>query len=70
LERFKAAREIARICLRADVSGVAGRLVFVQFADVMLGVELEPQLLHEIELRLQEIDVTLFVGHQLLEEIA
>jgi hypothetical protein len=37
---------------------------------MVLGIELEAELGDKIELRLQEIDVTLFVVHQLLEQIA
>src|SRR5438874_6740387 len=45
-------------------------LILVGLADMMLRVELEPELGHEIELRLQKIDVLFLVGHQLLEQIA
>ncbi len=37
---------------------------------MVLGVELQPELGDEIELGLEEIDVVLLVGHQLLEQIA
>jgi len=45
-------------------------LILVGLADVMLRIELEAELGHEIELRLQEIDVVFLVGHQLFEQIA
>src|SRR5262249_53440974 len=42
----------------------------VELADVMLGIELEAELAHQIELRLEEVDVLFLVVHQLLEQVA
>jgi hypothetical protein len=42
-------------------------LVLVEFADVMLGVELEPELGDQVELGFEEIDVLFLVVHQFLE---
>ena len=43
---------------------------FVRLADMVLRIELEAELGDKIELRLQEVDVTLFVVHQRLEQVA
>src|SRR5947209_6373161 len=40
----------------------------VEFADVVLGVELHAELLDQLLLRLEEIDVALFVGGQLFKQ--
>src|SRR6185312_4441275 len=45
-------------------------LALAHLADVVLRVELDAELGHEIELRLEEVDVVLLVGHQLFEQIA
>src|SRR5689334_524190 len=45
-------------------------LGLADLADVMLRVELKAELGDEIELSLQEIDVVLLVGHDLLEQVA
>src|SRR5258705_13636415 len=45
-------------------------VLLVGLADVMLGIKLEPELAHQIELGLEEVDVLLLVMHQLLEQIA
>src|ERR1700730_10464279 len=43
---------------------------FVRLADMVLRIELVADLGDKIELRLQEVDVTLFVVHQRLEQVA
>src|SRR3977135_2049561 len=61
----------------SELSVLAGKsialcrsVLLVGLADVMLGVKLEPELGHQIELGLEEVDVLLLVMHQLLEQIA
>src|SRR4051812_11493056 len=39
-------------------------------ADVMLRIQLDAELLHQMQLRFEEVDVVLLVLHQLLEEVA
>src|SRR5882724_8711951 len=39
-------------------------------ADVLLGVEFEPDALDEVELGFEEVDVVLLVLHQILEQVA
>src|SRR5260221_10044502 len=38
--------------------------------DVVLRIELDAQLLHQVKLRFQEVDVMLLVLHQLFEQVA
>src|SRR5215207_6899202 len=45
-------------------------LLVVEFANVMLGVKLDPQLGDQIELGFEEVDVVFLVLHQLLEQVA
>src|SRR4030081_2608262 len=61
----------------SELSVLAGKsialcrsVLLVGLADVMLGVKLEPELGHQIELGLEEVDVLLLVMHQLLEKMA
>ena len=42
-------------------------IALAHLADVVLRVELNAELVDEIDLRLEEVDVVLLVGHQLLE---
>ena len=46
------------------------RCLIVKLADVILRVELDAELIHEVELRFEEVDVSFLVVHQLLEHIA
>ncbi len=41
-----------------------------ELSDVVLRVQLDAELRHQIQLRLQEVDVVLFIIHQCFEEIA
>src|SRR3990170_6245223 len=55
--------------------GIGGRasrrsVAVVELADMMLGIELEAEPADEIELGFEEVDMTLLVAHQLLEQIA
>src|SRR5262249_28541733 len=46
------------------------RVILFGLANVMLGVELEPELGDEIELGLEIIDMLFLVVHELLEQVA
>src|SRR5215472_885978 len=48
----------------------ARSIVVVGLADMVLGVELEPELGDEIELGLEIVDMLLLVVHELLEQVA
>src|SRR6266700_5144598 len=54
----------------ADEEASAPASVVVELADVMLGVELEAELADEIELGLEEVDVTFLGVHELFEQVA
>src|SRR5262245_27087527 len=43
--------------------------IVVDLADVMLRIELDPELRDEIDLGLKEVDVLLLIMHQLLEQV-
>src|SRR5215469_18279513 len=43
------------------------RSVIVRLADVVLCIQLKSKLADEVELRLQQVDMFLFIVHQLLE---
>src|SRR5207302_1668054 len=45
-------------------------LTILQFANVMLGIKLKPKLGDKVELRLEKIDVALFVLHQRFEQVS
>src|ERR1043165_7161275 len=53
-----------------ELAARSGLLLVFQLADVVLRVKLHAELRDEIELRLEEVDVVLLVGHQLLEQVA
>src|SRR5438132_5855470 len=52
------------------VSATSPSALALEVADVLLGVELEPDTLDQIELRLEEVDMVLLVLHQALEQVA
>ena len=50
--------------------GFSDASVLAHLADMVLGVKLKAKLGNEIELGLQEVDMTFLVRHQLLEQVA
>ncbi len=73
-DRHRQISERSRLAGFARVRTTKGegglRPSILELADVMLRVEFDAELLHEVELRLKEVDVAFFVLHQVLEEIA
>src|ERR1700722_17065255 len=66
-------KTIIRNLLTIAGSGAVRRgsiLVFLELADMVLRVELEPELGDQVELGLEKIDVLFLVMHQLLEQVA
>src|SRR5918997_5772386 len=55
----------------AEPASLGSRMsvAFVEPADMLLGVELDADLLDEVDLGFEEVDMAFLVGHQLLEQV-